>query len=281
MISSIETFMREMPVLAAITKALLVVVVTVIVIKLTRVFVKKIFEGRFGLNDRSDRMPTLQGLVNSVLFYVISFIAIVMVLGIFGVNVASILAAAGVLGIAIGFGAQTLVKDIITGFFIIFENQFAVGEYVSINNQDGIVEEIGLRITKIKLFDGSLYIVPNGSITEVVNFCRDNIRVQIDVAIAHENDLEKAQRVLTEMLDKYYGEHREIITTKPTVTGVQQLNENAVTLRIIGFTLPMRQWEVERDILLLVKETLDKEQIKIPVAVREVYNYHIDEEGKP
>lgn len=276
-----KTYLNEMPVVTAVLEIVLVLICAVIVVRVSRLFVNRIFEGRLGLNDKSNRMPTLQGLVNSVIFYVVSFIAIVMVLSRMGVNIASILAAAGVLGIAVGFGAQTLVKDVITGFFIIFENQFSVGEYVRVNTMEGMVEEIGLRITKIKCFDGSLFIIPNGSITEVVNYCRDNIRVLVDVNISYDSPVEKAQAALTAALELYYAGHSEILTVKPTVLGVQALEESAVTLRIIGFTLPMKQWEVERDIRLLAKETLNKEGIKIPFPTREIHNYRFQEGEKP
>ncbi len=278
---AVKTYLNEMPVVTAVLEIVLVLICAVIVVRVSRLFVNRIFEGRLGLNDKSNRMPTLQGLVNSVIFYVVSFIAIVMVLSRMGVNIASILAAAGVLGIAVGFGAQTLVKDVITGFFIIFENQFSVGEYVRVNTMEGMVEEIGLRITKIKCFDGSLFIIPNGSITEVVNYCRDNIRVLVDVNISYDSPVEKAQAALTAALELYYAGHSEILTVKPTVLGVQALEESAVTLRIIGFTLPMKQWEVERDIRLLAKETLNKEGIKIPFPTREIHNYRFQEGEKP
>ncbi len=278
---AVKTYLNEMPFVSAVLEIVLVLIGAVILVRVSRLFVNRIFEGRLGLNDKSNRMPTLQGLVNSVIFYAVSFIAAVMVLSRMGVNIASILAAAGVLGIAVGFGAQTLVKDVITGFFIIFENQFSVGEYVRVNTMDGMVEEIGLRITKIKCFDGSLFIIPNGSITEVVNYCRDNIRVLVDVNISYDSPVEKAQAILTEALERYYAGHSEVITVKPTVIGVQALEESSVTLRIIAFTLPMKQWEVERDIRLLAKETLSKEGIRIPFPIREIHNYHFQEGEKP
>ncbi len=264
--AALRQFWESSVFLAVTVEIILVLVGAFVAVKGSRVLVARIFSGRLSQYDKSNRIPTLQGLINSVVFYLVGFIVLVMALSRLGVNVASILAAAGVLGLAVGFGAQTLVKDIITGFFIIFENQFAVGEYVLVNDTEGTVEEIGLRTTKIKRGDGALYIVPNGSIAEVVNFCRDNIRVFVDIAVAHGTDVDEAEAVLGQMMAAFAEREREALVEAPSFLGVQALGETSLTLRISAVTKPMHQWQLGRDLRRGAQEALESVGIKSPYA---------------
>ena len=159
--------------------------------EIVRHMIDHAFNNRFAqkVERNQQRSKTLNHLINSVLKYLIVFIVFVIIMSKIGINIASILAAAGVVGLAVSFGAQSLIKDIFTGFFIILEDQYNVGEHGIINAHEGIVEELGMRITKIKGFDGELYMIPNGTITDVANYCRDNIRVFIDQNIAYNSDI--------------------------------------------------------------------------------------------
>src|SRR5690625_5855916 len=160
---------------------------------------KRIIERAF-LNRRhlpiqisSRREQTLSKLLTNILMYLIAFIVIVMILDILGVPISTLLAGAGVAGLAIGFGAQSLVKDVISGFFIIFEDQFSVGDYILINNLEGTVEEIGLRTTKVQSWTGEQHIIPNGDISMVTNYSIHNGISVVEINVTYENDIKQVE----------------------------------------------------------------------------------------
>jgi moderate conductance mechanosensitive channel len=210
------------------------------------------------------RENTLFRLLNNVATYVIYFVAILAILSEF-MDVRGILAGAGVVGLAIGFGAQNLVRDVITGFFIIFENQFAVGDTVRIASFEGTVEEIGLRTTKIKSWTGELHILPNSSITEVTNFSVHNSMAVVDVSIAYEADIDKAQSIIQEVVAKVKPNFPEMVKD-PEVLGVQMLGAGAseVVIRVVAEVLPMTHFKIARELRKLLKLELDKAGIDIP-----------------
>lgn len=218
-------------------------------------------EGKGHLEER--KYETLQHLANSILRYLVYFVAGVSILDTIGISVASVLAGAGIAGLAVSFGAQNLVRDIITGFFIIFEDQYAVGEYISIGEFSGIVEEIGLRITKLRAFAGDLHIIPNGSITQVTNYSRGNMRALVDIPIAYEEDIDEALAVLEETSRELAEKIPEIVEG-PHVLGVADLGPAGAVLRVIAKTRPMYQWGVERQLRKELKEALDRNGIEIP-----------------
>ena len=179
------------------------------------------------------------------------------------INTASILATAGIGGIAIGFGAQSLVKDMITGFFILLEDQYALGDYVKIGDCEGIVEELGVRVTKLRDFSGELHIIPNGNIQVVTNRTRGAMRALVEVEIAYEEDINRAIKALEKMCNDIKSTNDSIIEG-PNIIGVTDLAEYGVKLRIVAKAKAMDQWSVEREIRKKAKETLDKENIEIP-----------------
>ena len=186
-----------------------------------------------------------------------------MVLDMFDINTASILATAGIGGLAIGFGAQSLVKDIITGFFILFEDQFSVGDYVKIGEYEGIVEELGVRVTKIRAFSGELHIIPNSNIEIVTNRARGNMRALVVITVAYEENMEKVSRVLNEVCNEVKKDNENIVEG-PNLIGLSNLGEYGMDFTIIAKTIPMEQWGVEREIRKKVKESFDRENIEIP-----------------
>jgi small conductance mechanosensitive channel len=189
------------------------------------------------------------------------------------VDTTSILATAGIGGLAVGFGAQGLVKDVINGFFILFEDQYAVGDFVTIGDTTGTVEEIGLRITKIRSFKGDLTIIPNGQIQKVVNYTRGNMLAVVDVGIAYEMDIEKSIKVI-EMVAREYAQENPDIVEEPQVLGVMDLGESQITIRVIARSLPMKQWAVERELRKRIKEAFDRNGIEIPYPRRVVIQYN-------
>lgn len=159
------------------------------------------------------REATMVRLLQNVFSYVIYFVAGVMILETLSVDVRGLLAGAGIVGLAVGFGAQNLVKDIITGFFIIFEDQFSVGDYVRVGTFEGTVEEIGLRTTKIKSWTGEINILPNGSIVEVTNFSLHNSVAFVDVSISYEENIQKAEQVILELLEELPSRYEDMVKT--------------------------------------------------------------------
>lgn len=209
------------------------------------------------------RVNTLRGLARSFLRYTLYFVGIVMVLGELGVNTSSILAGAGIAGLALGFGAQNLVRDVISGFFILFEDQYAVGDYITVAGVSGTVEEIGLRVTKIREWTGQLHIIPNGEIKQVTNFARGGIGVLVEVEIAYEENLDRAIEVINNACRRVAEEHSDVVLEEPRVLGVERLDGSGSTLQVFGKVKPMQQWTFARELRLRIKEELDEAGITI------------------
>ncbi|WP_018932828.1 mechanosensitive ion channel family protein [Gracilibacillus lacisalsi] len=213
-------------------------------------------------NVSEARMQTLEKLLLNVFSYVLIFVFVVMFFGIIEQPIGPLLAGAGVVGLAIGFGAQGLVSDIVTGFFILLEKQIDVGDYVTAAGYNGIVEEVGLRTTKIRGFDGTLHYVPNREIAGVSNHSRGNMRALVDIGISYDDNIDQAMAVLKSVCEEFETDPR--FAEGPDVLGVQAFGSSEVVLRIIGKTENMEQWGAERDIRKRIKEAFDENNIEIP-----------------
>ncbi|HSP22654.1 MAG TPA: mechanosensitive ion channel family protein [Planococcus sp. (in: firmicutes)] len=246
-------------------KVVLIVILAAIVVRVAKVLIRKTFsvriKGPLKYNER--RQQTMSKLLENVIAYVVYFMAIIAVLSAFTIDITGLIAGAGVLGLAIGFGAQNLVRDIITGFFIIFEDQFSVGDYVRIGQAEGTVEEIGLRTTKVKGFTGELFIFPNGNVTDVVNFSIHNSIAVVDINISYESDMAKVEQLIQEFLEGIEEKYEQIIKP-PELLGVQNLTTTEVVMRIIAETLPMQHFAVSRGLRRDLKEFLDTQGVEIP-----------------
>lgn len=216
------------------------------------------------------RSTTLGQVIKKVIKYVLLFIAIVMSLELIGISTGSILATAGIGGLAISFGAQSLVKDVITGFFIIMEEQYNVGDHIRIGDFEGYVEELGIRVTKIRAFAGDLYIIPNGSIVEVSNMTRGAMRSWVDITISYDDDIDETLDIL-EKVSEEIRQTNENIVDGPTVLGVTELGDYYIKISIIARTVPGFQWEVEREIRKKAKEKLKEANITMPYPKRVIY----------
>jgi small-conductance mechanosensitive channel len=208
------------------------------------------------------RLQTVKGLLKSVLRYTIYFVGAMMVLQELDLPVESILAGAGVVGLAVGFGAQNLVRDVISGFFILFEDQYAVGDYITAAGVTGVVEEMGLRVTRLRADGGELHVVPNGEIKQVTNFSRGPIGVSIDINVPYDADLELVKSVIEAACREVAGEHPQEIQEPPHVLGVVDL-ASAVTLRVWGRVQPMQQWAAARELRERIKQELDRAGVQI------------------
>lgn len=217
------------------------------------------------------RVNTLRALLLSVLRYAVYFIAGVMVLQTFGVQTGSIIASAGIAGLAVGFGAQDLVKDVISGFFILFEDQFSVGEYVTVAGITGTVEELGLRSTTVREWTGHRHTIPNGEIGKVKNFDRGPILAVVIVGIAYQADVDRAIEVINGTLEKVFNEQENILSM-PKVLGVNALNDFSVDLLITAECRSGNQWAIERELRRRIKQDLDLAGIDIPFPTRIIYH---------
>ncbi|MFZ5968262.1 MAG: mechanosensitive ion channel family protein [Bacillota bacterium] len=257
--------------MGAAIKIILLFIGARIAVRVVNAVTEKFFNNREKLKISGDekKYNTLKGLVKSISKYAIYFIAFTPILETLGINISSLIAAAGIGGLAIGFGAQNLVRDVITGFFIILENQFHVGDYIETGGKSGIVEEMALRVTKLRDFNGDLHIIPNGSIDKVTNRCCGSMRAWVDVSIAYEENIDHAIDVLTRLCEEIREENDKIVEG-PTVLGVTKLGESDIVISISAKTIPMEQWAVERELRKRIKERLDEKGIEIPYPRRVV-----------
>ncbi|MDT9026566.1 mechanosensitive ion channel family protein [Rossellomorea yichunensis] len=263
-------------------KIVAIMVITYIALRLGRSAIRNVFRvrSRSPLKFTERREATLSKLLENVLTYVIYFISLMTILSTLDIDVKGLIAGAGIVGLAVGFGAQNLVRDIITGFFIIFEDQFSVGDYVRIGSAEGTVEEIGLRTTKIKSWTGELHIFPNGNITEVTNFSIHNSIAVVDVSIAYEENIEEAEKVMQELLLALPQKYEDLVNP-PELLGVQTLGASDVVIRIVAETVPMRHWYMARMIRKEVKLCLDEHGIEIPFPRMVMYSRQDQEDIKP
>ncbi|MBO8178705.1 MAG: mechanosensitive ion channel family protein [Bacillus sp. (in: Bacteria)] len=241
-----------------------ILIVYFIVNKVGQSFITKMFERYKSRNHiKEGRATTLESLSLNIFSYVLIFILFITTLQIIGIEVMPILAGAGIIGLAVAFGAQGLVSDVVTGFFILLENQIEVGDYITTGSFSGIVEQVGLRTTKIRGFDGTLHYVPNREITSVSNHSRGTMRALVDIGISYDDNIDEAITVLQNACDRLAKEDKTIVEG-PNVLGVQSLGTSDVVIRVIAKTENMQQWAVERKLRKLLKETLDEHGIEIP-----------------
>lgn len=223
---------------------------------------------RHKLNDPR-RIQTSATILRSVSKYLIYFVASLVSLEALGLDATSLLAGAGFTGLIFGFGAQALIKDIISGFFLLFEDQYAVGDFVKVEGCEGLVEEIQLRVTKIRDFGGELHIIPNGNISKVTNYRSDGLRIWIAVTFDLREDLEKVIAALQDALDAAKPGLDGLIAG-PTVLGVEEVNELGARIRIWARGVPMKHWNIARELNKLIKKTCDERGIKFASPHRTV-----------
>ncbi|AEY68056.1 mechanosensitive ion channel family protein [Clostridium sp. BNL1100] len=239
-------------------KTVIVLIVAFALVKIGRVVIKKLFDKQKKLKFKIDdkRIDTISTLTISIFKYTVYIGALLTILS--GIlDLKAILAAAGVGGVALGFGAQSLVKDTISGFFILLEDQYAVGDTVTIEGLTGTVEHMELRVTRLKNYTGDLYIIPNGEIRKVINHTRDNKLVIVDIPIAYSSNMAKVTEIAKKVCDEVKKEFDKF-TEDPSILGITSLGEQSMNLRITARTLPNEQWEIERHIRLKIKEEFEK-----------------------
>lgn len=219
------------------------------------------------------RAVTLGAMLESLVAIVVWTTASFLILGEIGVSLGPLIASAGIAGIAIGFGAQSIVRDFLAGIFVIVEDQYGVGDVIDVGEAIGTVEEVGFRTTQIRDLSGVLWTVPNGVIQRVGNFSQIWSRSVFDIEVAYDTDIDEASRVIKTVLDEAWHENEETATIieEPEVLGVQTFGESAVVIRAIVKTDPAEQWAVARMINGRLKKALDEAGIEIPFPQRTVW----------
>ena len=212
------------------------------------------------------RMNTLVRIFSWTINTIIVVIATMMILQEFGVKIAPILASAGIVGVAIGFGGQYLVKDFITGFFIIFENQYRIGDVITIEGISGVVDDISLRITTLSDMNGTVHYIPHGEVKKVSNFTRNFAKINLNVGVSYNANLNHVITIINKIGNELADdpEWKESINKAPRFLRVDTLGASSVNIKIVGETKPQRQWDVTGELLKRIKETFEEEDIEIP-----------------
>ena len=247
-------------------KIILVLITAKLILMFSNRLIGKLFRTK-QLKEHLDqrRSNTLTALLRSCTRYFVYFVSVVIILELLNVPVGSVLTTAGIAGIALAFGAQNLVRDIITGFFILFEDQFGVGDQVWLAGVTGVVEEIGLRITKVRDFGGQLHIIPNGKIERVTNFMGPSMEVQVDVPIAYQQPLEEAIKVLTEVLQQFNRSHPGLVAPAK-YHGLIALTEGAMVLRTLVRTRSQQEEEIGLELRSMIISGFAANNIKPPLV---------------
>lgn len=255
-----------------IIKMVIVIVAVLVMKKLACQFIERIFKNKLtmGLAKATDaleekRLQTLAKMFKSIISYVLYFIGIITCLDMVGFSVTTIVAGAGIVSLAVAFGAQTIVQDLMSGIFIVLENQYAVGEVIKIGEVTGTVKEIGMKTTKILTLDGQLIIISNGNVSTVVNYSRAAQRGYVDVGIAYEEDIQQAWAAIEQACTKIAQDERfgEELDEQPNVLGVVDLADSSVVIRSTFTARNWKQFIIERELRKVIKQTLDQAGVEI------------------
>lgn len=249
-----------------VTIVVLFVLAKLVLNQLSKYTAKAIDKAKNSPDDQKSRQViTAMTLLRSVGRYLIYFIFIALVLyqlG-FGNVIGNLMVTAGFGSLAISFGAQSIVKDVVTGFFMMFEKQYSVGDFVKIGEFEGVVTSIAMRVTYLRSFKGQKIIIPNGSIANVINYTNEYNTAVITIPTPYSANTKKIIDMVQEELDKYQSDNLELFVERPLVTGIGSFNTSSVDLTVVAKVKALSQWQVERDIRLVIKERFDAEKINI------------------
>jgi small-conductance mechanosensitive channel len=231
---------------------------------------------------RQQRADTMASLLKSITTGVIFSIVLFMIVAQLGYNIAPLIASAGILGVALGFGAQSLVKDFLSGIFMILEDQYGVGDTIDVGVTTGIVEAVSLRITRVRDVDGTVWYVRNGEILAVGNMSQQWARTVLDIPVAFSEDLTRVRSLLQEVADDVWNDpdYRPVILEEPEVWGVERWDPDGVVVRVVVKTAPQQQWSVARELRERIKDRFDAEGIEIPLPQRMVWHRDAPADGE-
>jgi len=224
-------------------------------------------------SEAKKRAQTLGNILRHALLIFLSFIGILMILGELGIQLGPLLATAGIGALAIGFGAQSLVKDVISGFFIILENQYRIGDAIEVAGVSGLVESLSLRRTVLRDLEGRVHTIPNGEIKVVSNLSKEWSRSVIDVGISYKEDIDRVIDLLSEIGRELEAEepYRSAILEPLQILGVERFGESQLVIRVMVKTAPLKQWEVGRELRRRIKNRFDEKGIQIPFPHRMLF----------
>lgn len=260
-------------------KILIIIVGTYIIIKILKKSIEKIIRvsvvpGKFLSRDaEKKREDTLIRIFTWSSRLIILFVAILIILQEIGIPIGPILAGAGIVGLAVGFGGQYLIRDIISGFFIIFENQYRIGDVVSFDGTSGLVEDISLRMTTLRDLDGTVHHIPHGEIKKVSNLSKDFARVNLNIEIAYNSKLEDVIQIVNRVGNELAQDPqwKEFIIIPPQFLRIDDFADSSIVIKILGETLPLKQWEVTGELRKRIKIAFDNEGIEIPFPQRVIH----------
>ncbi|MDR1795491.1 MAG: mechanosensitive ion channel family protein [Erysipelotrichaceae bacterium] len=228
------------------------------------------------------RIRSIMTLARSVMRYLIYFTGLAMILNVlgFGTIVTNLVITASVGSLAIAFGAQSLLKDVLTGILMVFENQYSVGDYVKLDDNEGTVEAIAMRVTYLRTFDGLQVIIPNGTITKVTNYSRGSCVAKITIPTRYEENTERVVAILHEVVDEYEKDNRHLLAGKPDVFAIAAFNASSVDVVVRCKTAQLKHWQVERELRLAIKARFDEVGISIPYQTLTIKGVNSPEEKK-
>jgi len=260
-------------------KVLAISIAAFIIIKIVNKIIRKTIRVLLAVKQEAEslgevkRQQTLERIMMGVATVSISTIALLMVLQQIGLNIGPILAGAGIVGLAVGFGGQYLIRDFITGLFIVLENQYRIGDVVNLDDTGGLVEDITLRMTTLRDLNGTVHHIPHGDIKRVANLSKTFSRVNINIGVSYKADLDQVIAVINKVgnelaLDENW---REKIITPPQFLRVDEFGDSSIAIKIVGETQPIKQWEVSGELRKRIKVAFDKVGIEIPFPQRVIH----------
>lgn len=261
-------------------KILVIIVVAWFLKFITRKFIDRVVRravpGSLFMSKQAEekRENTLISLFSGLINVVVWIVASLMILGEFGIDLGPLIAGAGVLGVALGFGAQYLVRDLISGFFIVFENQYRVGDAVCFGDTCGEVENITLRTTILRDLDGVVHYVPNGEVKIASNMAKGFARLNLNVGVAYNTDIDMAIEVINRTGEILSADEawKDQIVSPPKFLRVDELGDSAIVLKVLGEVKPLQQWAVSGEFRKRIKKAFDEAGIDIPFPQRVIHN---------
>lgn len=255
--------------------SLIVIVVTIIIWVIIGMIASKLVKAVIFRTLKNKNNPakaeTVARLISNISKYVIWFIVILLILGELNIDVTPFIASASVIGFAVGFGAQEIVKDFLSGFFIIFDDMFNVGDVIQSDGFTGTVESIGLRATKLVNWQGQTKIIRNGNLGNIINFSTNDSVAIADFGVAYETDLHKFYELMPTLLDEINEKYDDIVE-KPTFLGILELADSSINMRIIAKTETLKHFQIERDMRKDIVEFCNRNEIDIPYPQVVIHN---------
>lgn len=270
--SVVKSFVTHAP------RILIVIILCLVVIRIVRILTarmeKLVDDGDDSVTTaKEQRARTLSSIINNATRVIVALVGGMMVLQEIGFQVGPLIAGVGIFGLAVGFGAQNLVRDVVTGFFIILENQYCVGDVIKVCGIGGLVEDINLRVTTLRDIEGVVHYIPNGQIDAVSNMTKGWSRALVHVGVAYRENVDRVMEVLRGVCDEIKADEKfaPMLLDDFEIPGVEKLDDSAVVIRVMVKTQPLKQWDVMREMRRRFKNRLDEEGIEIPFPQRAVW----------